>query len=257
MFQYWPDAVEYSTVEFRSDISTGGTRMSKDNSPKIVITKNGPYVVTGSVPLAEQTSVPHPGGGSSKWRQGATFEASATYALCRCGRSANAPFCDGTHAKVGFDGTETASHEPYDAQKAIIDGPDVVLEDVRDFCAVARFCDAGRNTWDAMEDTGEPATRAHVESQVRQCPSGRLVLRDKVTGAALEPELPISIGVVEDPAAKCSGPLWVRGGIPIESQGGDAYEVRNRVTLCRCGLSKNKPFCDASHVDAGYNDGRV
>jgi CDGSH-type Zn-finger protein len=43
----------------------------------------------------------------------------------------------------------------------------------------------------------------------------------------------------------------VRGGITIESADGVPYEVRNRVTLCRCGRSDNKPFCDASHQFRG------
>ncbi|UCF09264.1 MAG: CDGSH iron-sulfur domain-containing protein, partial [Thermoplasmata archaeon] len=45
------------------------------------------------------------------------------------------------------------------------------------------------------------------------------------------------------------GPIWVRGRIPIESADGHIYEIRNRVTLCRCGWSSNKPFCDSSHLD--------
>jgi CDGSH-type Zn-finger protein len=44
-----------------------------------------------------------------------------------------------------------------------------------------------------------------------------------------------------------SGPIWVRGGISVYSGQGMLYEVRNRVTLCRCGKSTNKPFCDSSH----------
>ena len=93
--------------------------------------------------------------------------------------------------------------------------------------------------------------------QAMRCPSGRLVARDAATGAAFEPVLEPSIGVVEDPAEACSGPLWVRGGIRIQSQDGVAYEVRNRVTLCRCGQSKNKPFCDGTHTEVKYQDGIV
>ena len=47
----------------------------------------------------------------------------------------------------------------------------------------------------------------------------------------------------------------MRGGIRIESSDGEAYETRNRVTLCRCGLSENKPFCDGSHASAAFQDG--
>ena len=86
------------------------------------------------------------------------------------------------------------------------------------------------------------------------CPSGRLVAWDRETKAPLEPRLERSIGVVEDPAEGVAGPLWVRGGIPVVAADGEPYEVRNRVTLCRCGASKNKPFCDASHASIGFTD---
>jgi hypothetical protein len=65
---------------------------------------------------------------------------------------------------------------------------------------------------------------------------------------AIEPRLPISIGLVDDPSEECSGPLWLRGGIPVVSADGTPYEVRNRQTLCRCGGSANKPFCDGTHI---------
>ena len=48
--------------------------------------------------------------------------------------------------------------------------------------------------------------------------------------------------------------MWVKGGLRIESSDGTNYEIRNRVTLCRCGKSKNKPFCDSSHVFSSFND---
>ena len=89
------------------------------------------------------------------------------------------------------------------------------------------------------------------------CPSGRLTLRDNVAGAKIEPELPMSIGLVDDPGEDCSGPLWVRGKVAIQSQDGADYELRNRVTLCRCGQSKNKPFCDGTHLEIKYRDGRT
>ena len=71
----------------------------------------------------------------------------------------------------------------------------------------------------------------------------------------VEPTLPPSIGLVEDPALHCSGPLWVRGGIRVESADGRPYERRNRVTLCRCGASTNMPFCNGSHASIQFQDG--
>jgi CDGSH-type Zn-finger protein len=51
------------------------------------------------------------------------------------------------------------------------------------------------------------------------------------------------------------GPLWVRGGVRITGSDGRDYEVRNRATLCRCGASSNKPFCDGTHKKIGFRDG--
>jgi CDGSH-type Zn-finger protein len=91
--------------------------------------------------------------------------------------------------------------------------------------------------------------------QAGNCPSGRLVVYDKKTGKPIEPRFVPSISLTEDPQKRVSGPIWVRGGIPIVSASGITYEVRNRVTLCRCGKSKNKPFCDGSHIRVRYSDG--
>jgi choline dehydrogenase-like flavoprotein len=58
------------------------------------------------------------------------------------------------------------------------------------------------------------------------------------------------IALVKDPQEGVQGPIWVRGGIPIESVNGTIYEIRNRIALCRCGKSSNKPFCDGGHCNA-------
>jgi len=44
----------------------------------------------------------------------------------------------------------------------------------------------------------------------------------------------------------------VRGGVRVVAADGEDYEVRNRQTLCRCGQSQNKPFCDGSHKEFGF-----
>ena len=70
--------------------------------PRVTVTKNGPYQVSGAVPLARQTIVTDAAGGSQQWRESHAFPPQQSYALCRCGHSNNKPFCDGSHAKVGF-----------------------------------------------------------------------------------------------------------------------------------------------------------
>ena len=60
--------------------------------------------------------------------------------------------------------------------------------------------------------------------------------------------------MIEDPQEECSGPLWVKGGIPVNGPNGTEYEQRNRVTLCRCGASANKPYCDGTHVTVHFQD---
>jgi hypothetical protein len=67
-----------------------------------------------------------------------------------------------------------------------------------------------------------------------------------MTHRLLEPKFDQSISATKD-NENVIGPLWVKGGIPVESCKGKKYEIRNRVTLCRCGQSKNKPFCDGFH----------
>jgi CDGSH-type Zn-finger protein len=223
-------------------------------SARVTISKDGPYMVTGAVPLSRQTIATDSEGGSERWEEGDTFAVRETYALCRCGHSNNKPFCDGTHANIGFDGTETASREPYLKQAKVLEGPVLSLSDAEGLCAFGRFCDPHGSVWNEVGHTDDPTIRGRFLRQVQDCPAGRLAAWDNVTGEALERQLPLSIGLVEDPQEKCSGPIWLRGGIPVVSADGFAYEVRNRVTLCRCGASRNKPFCDGAHASIGFRD---
>ena len=220
---------------------------------QIVILKDGPCIVTGSVPLAKQTISTDPDGGSEMWKEGEVFPAQEKYALCRCGQSKTKPFCDGTHVKIRFNGTETASREPYLKQANVFDGPTLQLTDLESLCAFTRFCDPHGKVWNQVKRTDEPEIRESFIRQVENCPAGRLVAWDKASGKIVEKEFPVSIGLVEDPEQHCSGPLWLRGGISVVSADGFEYEVRKRVTLCRCGRSKNKPFCDGTHASIKFH----
>jgi len=215
---------------------------------RIVVTKDGPYLVSGGLKLVEKVIVTNEEEESLEYRDGHKYPAAERYALCRCGQSGNKPFCDYTHKRVGFDGTETAGHETYDAQAKVIEGPVMVLTDVETLCAFARFCDPKGQIWNLVQQPDDPETRKIIEHEAGHCPSGRLVVRDRETNTPIEPKFEPSIGLIEDTAKQVRGPIWARGGITVVSADGEPYEVRNRVTLCRCGRSNNKPFCDGSHA---------
>ena len=129
--------------------------MNENNQPngQIQITKDGPYLVSGGLPLSEQWIETNAEGESMDYREGKKFPAQPQYALCRCGHSSNKPFCDGTHKKVNFDGTETASNEPYLEQAERIDGPTMSLTDAEALCAFARFCDPKGRIWNLVKLT--------------------------------------------------------------------------------------------------------
>ena len=219
----------------------------KANKYKVKVTKNGPYLVSGGVPLSKQSMCVDAEGQCHGWQEDKKYPAQENYALCRCGHSQNKPFCDGTHAKIKFDGTEEADYTPYLKQASPIKGPGLKLTDAEGFCAGARFCHRAGGTWELTEKSGHPDARQKAIEEACDCPSGRLVVWDK-EGKAIEPDFESSIVLVEDTQAGKMGPIWVRGGIPVESAEGKTYEVRNRVTLCRCGNSSNKPFCDGRHL---------
>jgi CDGSH-type Zn-finger protein len=219
---------------------------------KITIVKDGPYIVTGNVPLIEK--IIKPKGQGYIYKDGREFPHGETYSLCRCGKTTTPPFCDGTHEHIEFDGTETASTKKYeDRLISITEGPTLdLLDDGR--CALARFCHRKEGVaWTLVRHSDDPKMREEAILAAVECPAGRLVVKDK-EGNVIEPYLEPAIEILQDPEKRCSGPLYIKGGIPIESADGFIYEIRNRITLCRCGQSYNMPFCDAQHIRRGFSD---
>lgn len=168
--------------------------------------------------------------------------------LCRCGKSKAKPYCDGTHEDVGFQGGEMPESETYFERAERVPGEAVDLLDDESLCIGARFCDVGKSVWNYVEQSGDPDNLAMAKAEACNCPTGRLTLATK-DGEIIEPDLPREISAVQDPVRECRGPLWVQGGIEISTSDGEKYEVRNRVTLCRCGDSANQPFCDGTHFN--------
>ncbi|MDD4315907.1 MAG: CDGSH iron-sulfur domain-containing protein [Clostridia bacterium] len=229
------------------------TAINKDNmEQKIVISKDGPYIVSGGIPLSEKIITPvH---NHYVLTDGKVLPQKTVYALCRCGSSLSAPFCDGIHVKTGFDGSETASRQNFnDRIQEKIEGKLVdLLDDGR--CAFARFCHREKgDAWTLAENAACEADKHEAITAAYECPSGRLVVLEK-DGAEIEPPHTPSIEIWQDPEEGVSGPIVVKGYIKIVSSDGFEYERRNRVALCRCGGSHNKPFCDAIHVGIKYSD---
>jgi CDGSH-type Zn-finger protein len=163
----------------------------------VKVTKDGPYRVDGDVPLRDAA-------GDDVTKAGPAF-------LCRCGQSRNKPFCDGSHKRVGFDGTEVASRDAIAVRRDTYEGEGIAIYDDRR-------------------------------------PSGALAHAPAPGEEPAEPELDPSIAALRD------GPYRLRGGVQVIAADGERYERRNRQTLCRCGQSRNKPFCDGSHWNAGFKD---
>ena len=109
------------------------------------------------------------------------------------------------------------------------------------------------NVWELIEKSDDPKLREEAIKSACDCPAGRLDVVDK-EGNVIESVYEPSIEILQDYGRGASGPIFVKGGIPIEGLDDFTYEVRNRVALCRCGKSRNKPFCDATHISIQYKD---
>ena len=213
---------------------------------RIDVGTDGPYTVSGGVPLRRKRPVVTGQGEPVGWHAGDPIDTDDTYWLCRCGSSRNKPFCDGSHRKVGFDGTETAPTDSVLHRATAYPAASVTVHDDRALCEHAGFCgNKLTNVW-KMTQVADGATGAEMTAMIERCPSGALSY--SVEGSPVEPALPVEVGVLDD------GPLWVTGRVEVHRADGQPFETRNRVTLCRCGRSASKPLCDGSHAKAGFVD---
>jgi CDGSH-type Zn-finger protein len=222
---------------------------------RIIVEKNGPYIVQGDVPLVRKTQIVSEYGEPLTWRKDETLTTGAMYRLCRCGQSSQKPFCDDTHLRCGFDGTETADVTPTAERRVAHQGGTAIVVR-RDYalCAEAGFCgNRFTNVQKMVKDTADTGVRSQVIAMIERCPSGSYTYSIESDEADIEPDLPQQVAVTTEVTSDgpIAGPLWVTGNIPIERSDGQPFETRNRVTLCNCGRSNNKPLCDGSHRTAG------
>ena len=238
-----PDPAKHNTAK--------QTQEEASAKAHIQIEEQGPYVVMAGVKLTRRIRVRNEQGEAADWLAGEDYPVETpTYKLCRCGHSDNMPFCDGQHEKeVEWDGTLTADRAPGETRRQLFQGTGLIMTDDNSLCAGFEFCDRFGSVWDEIHQTADPAIREQLQKQIPLCPSGRLQYLLKRDGQPQEIEYEPMMAAIPD------GPLWVLGGIPIETPDGFRYEVRNRQLLCRCGQSKNKPFCDGTHWDINFKAG--
>ena len=222
----------------------------------VTVTERGPLLVHGRPPLTLQIIATDERNESRSFRTGQRFSTDAEpTALCRCGASKRKPYCDGSHTRAEWDPTLTASEEPLLEGAERIEGETLVLTDNPAYCVFARFCHPDGDTWTLTEHSEDPAARKQAIREASLCPSARLTAWDRTTKRPYEFRYEPSLGLIEDPVVGASGGVWVRGGIPIRREDGRTYELRNRVVLCRCGQSANKPYCDGTHAAVKWQDG--
>lgn len=197
--------------------------------------KNGPYLVRNVMRL--QNSM------------GEEIPTKKVMALCRCGGSVSKPFCDGTHAKIGFSG-EKPTHGGLN-KRDNYHGKGITVHDNRGICSHAGFCtDNLPSVFKLRIEPWIDPDGAEVEeiiNTVRKCPSGALsytIDNVEVKQQDREPMIKISK----------DGPYYITGGIELKDEPMGEGASKEHYTLCRCGGSKNRPFCDGTHWNIRFTD---
>jgi len=159
--------------------------------------------------------------------------------LCRCGESNRAPFCDGAHAKVGF---ESANQTSETKETVLWEG-----EKIRTFfdpnaCMHVMYCKPLKELRASEATDSTTATAEEIARVALSCPSGAIQYEMKTQMAEPTEQHDSQIEVIEGGEIRFHAPLEA---IDFKLNG---TQPDDRVTLCRCGISKNKPFCDGAHV---------
>ena len=220
-----------------------------DQQPQIRVTSDGPYEVAG-LPVGRTHQIETEYGEPVDWAPVEPLPAGGPVVrLCRCGASSTKPFCDDSHETTDWDPAVTADTGPRATRARRFHGTDVVMTDDHSLCTHAGYCgDRFTNVWRMLGETGDPEIRTRLQHMVELCPSGTLAWAPDDDADEVEPSFDPSVAISDD------GPIWVRGGVPVVGPEGEVYETRNRQTLCRCGRSRNKPFCDGTHKATGFTD---
>jgi len=206
----------------------------KNQKPTITPSPDGPYLVKNLEKFSNQNG---------------PIETKKTLALCRCGKSANKPFCDGTHSKIGFSSAKLENR--VEDKRENYEGKQIIIHDNRGICAHAGRCTDGiPSVFRLRQEPWIDPNAADVQkisATISQCPSGALSYSTEgVEHRDREGEPSIFVAP--------NGPYLVSGGPElIETSRAEGASLEH-FTLCRCGGSKNKPFCDGTHWHIKFKD---
>ena len=197
------------------------------NTPSITLAPDGPYIVKNLPELSNQHG---------------PIPTEATMALCRCGASNNKPFCDGSHNAIGFSSKNES--DPSADKQTSYQGRNITIHDNRSICAHAGVCTDELSTVFRLHESPfidpDGSTAESIIEVINKCPSGALSYSLENTEQVVD-EQRQAIFIAPD------GPYVVTGEIDLADTPRAEGCLKTKTTLCRCGASKNKPFCDGSH----------
>ncbi len=156
--------------------------------------------------------------------------------VCRCGRSENAPFCDGSHSRTGF-----VAEAPAGAQKDIRvwEGKTLRTFFNPNACMHVFYCKPLKELR-ARELAGDTEAAAEIARVVQSCPSGALSYESTEDITPPTSAHAAVIDIIE------GGEVRIQCDFEINAELQER-QASDRATLCRCGMSKNKPWCDGRH----------
>ena len=229
----------------RSDVSAIFARL-RSASPRLTVTRDGPYLFEGAAEVKDYLGVP--------------IESRGRLLFCRCGQSASKPFCDGSHALSGFTGDKDPRRIA-DVRDTYI-GQQATVLDNRGLCAHSGFCtDRLNGVFHVNQEpfvTPSGGRLDDIMRAVRRCPSGALSIA--VDGNELREYVDES----REPSIEISkdGPYRITGAIALVDEDGNritrnAGASEEHYSLCRCGSSLNKPFCSGMHWSVSFTDPRL
>jgi CDGSH-type Zn-finger protein len=206
--------------------------MADDNkkTPRIIIKDGNPYVVK-DLEILENS-------------KGEPLEVKPVLTLCRCGKSEKMPYCDFTHVETGME-TEKLPNRPFYKWRDYR-GEKITVHFNNTVCCHDSSCtrllppvfDTAKRPW----VNADGASPEEIIEVIKKCPSGALCYtidgKRHVNYYKGEPKI----------ITKKRGTLEVYGGIEMEGDGDTKPETTDHYTLCGCGLSKNHPFCDGTHI---------